>query len=152
MANKPERINMVCQQSSQLNYLTKRVQQLDKLNLVIQETLPEQFSGHCQLANIVDDRIIILTDNAAFASLIRFQAPTLCKTVSAFLPNSVTKLEVKVRPYSTLSSSSHTTTMTLSNFAANALQQTANIIEDGTLKSALEKLAKRSENLASKTN
>jgi hypothetical protein len=145
MANKPERINAVCEQNSQLNHLTQRVQQLNQLNLVLQQTLPIQFSSHCHLANVSAEHIIIHTDNASYASLLRFQAPAICKTLSEYLPQAVNKLEVKVRPNSPILSSSTTnTSLTLPARAAESLQQTADSIENGALKTALEKLAQRS--------
>jgi hypothetical protein len=147
MVKKLERINAVCEQNSQLNKLTQRVQQLNKLNLVLQQALPIQFSSHCHLANVSAEHIIIHTDNASYASLLRFQAPALCKTLSEHLPQAVTKLEVKVRPISPLLSPSNSTELSLPAQAAESLQQTADSIENGALKTALEKLAKRSQNL-----
>lgn len=144
MANKPERINAVCEQSSQLNQLTRRAQQLNQLNIIMQQALPIQFASHCHLANVTAEHIIIHTDNASFASLLRFQAPVLCKTLSEHLPQAINKLEVKVRPYPPYLSSAITTPLTLPAHAAKSLQQTADTIENGALKTSLEKLAQRS--------
>jgi len=144
MANKLKHINAVCEQNSQLNHLTQRVQRLNQLNIVMQQVLPIQFSSHCHLANVTADHIIIHTDNASYASLLRFQAPVLCKTLSEHLPQPVSKLEVKVRPNITPLSIESNTTINLPIKAAESLQQTADSIEAGSLKTALEKLAQRS--------
>ena len=147
MANKLEHINAVCDQNSQLNQLTQRAQRLNQLNIVMQQVLPIQFSSHCHLANVTADHIIIHTDNASYASLLRFQAPVLCKTLSEYLPQPVNKLEVKVRPNIVPLSTASNTTITLPIKAAESLQQTADSLEAGALKTALEKLAQRSKNL-----
>lgn len=143
MTKKLERITAVCEHNSQLNQLTQRVKQLNHLNIIMQQALPVQFASHCHLANITAEHIIIHTDNASYASLLRFQAPVLCKTLSEHLPSAVNKLEVKVRPHiSPLATTTHTTNE-LPEKAAQSIQQTADLIEDGTLKTALEKLAQR---------
>ncbi|OUR64083.1 hypothetical protein A9Q79_08420 [Methylophaga sp. 42_25_T18] len=147
MANKLEPINAVCEQNSQLNQLTQRVQRLNQLNIVMQQALPIQFSSHCHLANVTADHIIIHTDNASYASLLRFQAPVLCKTLSEHLPQPVNKLEVKVRSNIAPLSTTSNTTITLPVKAAESLQQTADSLEAGALKTALEKLAQRSNKL-----
>ena len=98
MSNKPERISTICRQHDKLKQFSDRVHQLNQLNLILQNALPLQFANHCQLANVSNDTIIIHTDNAAYASLLRFQAPVLCKTLSSHLNQPVLKLEVKVRP------------------------------------------------------
>lgn len=146
MANKLERINTVCKQNSQLAQLTQRVQRLNELNIIMQQTLPIQFAGHCHLANVTAEHIVIHTDNASLASLLRFQAPVLCKTLSEHLPQAISKLDVKVRPSSTFLSSTPSSDITLPAQAAESLLQAADSIENGALKTALEKLAQRSKN------
>lgn len=143
MTNKPESIETVCSQNTQLKSLIQRARQLNQLNIILQQALPVQFVNHCHLANISDKSIIVHTDNANFASLIRFQAASLCKALSEYLPHPVSKLEVKVKP-TFLPLSPHTSAnINLSAGAANALKYTAQTIEEGALKTAMEKLAKR---------
>ncbi|THK43436.1 DUF721 domain-containing protein [Methylophaga sp. SB9B] len=60
--------------------------------------LPSQFSGHCQLANLNDNKIIIHTESAAIASLLRFHSATICKTLSNQLAVNIDRVEVKVKP------------------------------------------------------
>lgn len=145
MATKPKHITTICEQNSQLTFFAQRVQQLNQLNIVLQQALPIQFAGHCHLANVDAEHITIHTDNASLASLLRFQAAVLCKTLSEHLPQSINKLEVKVRPNVSPLTTTTSTTMTLPASAAESIQQTADSIENGTLKTALEKLAQRSK-------
>jgi len=143
MTNKPQRISAVCTQNSRLNKLTQRAQKLNQLNYILQQVMPPQFSAHCHLANIHDQTLVVHTDNANYASLLRFQAKTLCQSLSKHLPQPVTKLEVKVKPPQPLRQTQNETTISLPDEAADALKQTAESIEDGPLKLALERLAKR---------
>ncbi|RKZ95447.1 MAG: hypothetical protein DRQ40_03615 [Gammaproteobacteria bacterium] len=143
MTRQPERIDSVCQQNSSLYKLSQRARFLAELNHILQQTLPTQFSAHCRLANIKDETLIIHTDNASYASLIRFQAPVLCKTLSTELNITIRNLEVKVRPFYIPLQNSHKNTLSLPRTAAETIQHTAQSIEDGPLKTALEKLAKR---------
>ncbi|WP_438970171.1 DUF721 domain-containing protein [Methylophaga sp.] len=143
MSNKPEHVGGIYKQDSRMKWLATRAQQLNKLNIVLQNTLPLQFSSHCQLANVTADTVIIHTDKASYASLLRFQAPLVCKTLSAHLPEPVSKLEVKVRPLQTLSEPTTHASIHVSTKTAALLNSTAEEIEDGPLKTALKKLASR---------
>lgn len=143
MSKKPERLGQVCKKSSHFKWLAARTQQLDKLNIILQKSLPLQFINHCRLANISADKVIIHTDKAAYASMLRFQAPQICQALSAHLPEPVNKLDVKVRPLSTVNRPPSANTLQVSTKTAALLESTAAEIEDGPLKAALNKLAKR---------
>ena len=146
MFNKPERINHIYKKNSHMSRLKAHAQQLNKLNLILQQSLPLQFINHCTLANISAGKVVILTDKASYASLLRFQAPKICKALSAHLSEPVSQLEVKVRPQQALKESSAQHTAPLSTKTAALLESTAAAIEDGPLKTALNKLAKRQSN------
>jgi hypothetical protein len=143
MSNKPEKVSLVCKQNSQLYKITQRAQKLNHLNYIIQQVMPIQFAAHCLLANINNDTIIIHTDNASYASLLRFQANTLCKTVSEHTSQNLTKLDVKVKPSFQAIQPNNPSPFSLSSNAAVCLNQTADNIDDGPLKVALQKLAQR---------
>ena len=143
MTKQPERVSSVCHHNSMLNKLSQHTRLLDKFNYILQQTLPAQFSAHCHLANINGSTVIIHTDNAPFASLIRFQSPALCKTLSTEFARTITHIEVKVRPTYTPVQDSRSTSISLPESAVSAIQQTAQAIDDGPLKTALEKLAQR---------
>jgi len=143
MRQQPKHINSICQSHSALSKITQRTQLLDRLNHVFQQSLPAQFSAHCKLANINGKTLIIHTDNASYSSLIRFQAPVLCRTLSRELDLDLNAIEVKVRPHYTPFEAPISNPISLPKSAAAALQQTADDMDDGPLKVALEKLAKR---------
>ncbi len=145
MTNKPEKVSLVYKQNSQLNKIAQRAQKLNHLNYILQQVMPPQFSAHCLLANINNETIIIHTDNASYASLLRFQASTLCKAVSEHTPQKVTKLDVKVKPsfQAIQPLQASLISISLPSNAADSLSQTADSLDDGPLKISLQKLAKR---------
>lgn len=143
MTNKPEKVSLVCKQNSQLNNIAQRAQKLNHLNFILQQVMPPQFSAHCQLANINNQTIIIHTDNASYASLLRFQATTLCKVISEHTSQNVTKLEVKVKPSFQAIQPNNANPISLPTNAATSLSQTADSLDDGPLKTSLQKLAQR---------
>jgi hypothetical protein len=143
MSKKPERVGQVYKENSHFKWLTARAQQLNKLNIILQKSLPLQFVNHCQLANIKADRAVIHTDNASYASLLRFQSAQICQALSAHLPEPLTRLEVKVRPLAEIHRTPSSTNVHVSTKTAALLNSTAAGIEDGPLKTALRKLAER---------
>lgn len=143
MKNRLNHIKNVYQQNDMLKRLSQHTQLLAQLNHVLQQSLPPQYSAHCRLANIKDDTLIIHTDNASLASMVRFQAPILCKTLSDQLGQSFRKIVVKVKPHHIPLNNPNTNTLSMPENAAKTIQQTAQDIEEGPLKTALEKLAKR---------
>jgi len=143
MSNKPLHFATVCQTNQQLQEMAKRAQKLTQLNSILQEILPSQFAGHCQLANMKDNKIIIHTESAAIASLLRFHSATICKTFSSQLNVRIERVEARVKPnhHSQPPARSNMTDMSDSNAAL--IDQTAAGLDDGQLKTALHKLAKR---------
>mgnify|MGYP003113448738 FL=1 len=143
MSNKPLHFSTVCQANQQLQQISKRAQKLTQLNSILQEILPSQFAGHCQLANMKDNKIIIHTENAAIASLFRFHSATICKTFSSELSTQIERVEVKVKPQHPTEKSAKSNMIDMSNNNAALIAQTAAGLDDGQLKTALHKLAKR---------
>ena len=143
MPNKPEQVSLICKQNSQLLKITQRAQKLNRLNFILQQVMPPQFSAHCTLANINNQTMIIHTDNATYASLLRFQAATLCNAITEHTSQNITKLEVRVKSSLQEIQPSNPDRFSLPSNAADALSQTAESLKDSPLKTALLKLAKR---------
>jgi len=143
MAKKPRSITAICESHNQLNYLTERSQKLIQLNSVLQKVLPKQLYGRCRLANITKNSLVIQTDTAQYASLLRFDAPRICKAMNEHLAHQVTRLSVKVNANIRFRAAAPKVERKLSSSAAQSLQQVADDIEDGPLKSALSRLAQR---------
>lgn len=143
MSRKPQRLGDICARDSHMKWLTTRARQLDRLDHLLQACLPSPFSGRCRLANVIGQVVVIHTTDAACASLLRFQATTVCSTLSAHLPEPVTRLEVKVRPPGYSQPASLDKASPPSAQSAALINQVADSLEDGPLKSALDRLARR---------
>jgi|SRR5690554_939710 len=144
MSNKPLHFASVCQASQQLQQISKHAKKLIQLNTILQEILPSPFTGRCQLANIKNNKVIIHTENAAIASLLRFHSATIIKTFSSQLTTLIDRMEVKVKPDYRHQRPAKTNTMDMSDNNAALIVQTAAGLDDGQLKTALHKLARRS--------
>ncbi|MGY8866265.1 MAG: DUF721 domain-containing protein [Methylophagaceae bacterium] len=143
MPREPKAINNIFKSNTALSKIAKQAQLLNRLNHTFQQSLPAQFSAHCKLANIKGDTLVIHTDNASYSSLLRFQSPLLCKILSRELETDIKILEVKVRPHFVSFKDQPSNPISLSESAATSLRQTADNMDEGPLKIALEKLAAR---------
>ena len=143
MPREPEAINNIFKNNTALSKITKQAQLLNRLNHAFQQSLPAQFSAHCKLANIKGKKLVIHTDNASYSSLLRFQSPLLCKTLSRELGIDIKTLEVKVRPQFVSFEEQPSNPISMPESAATSLQQIAQNMDEGALKLALEKLATR---------
>ena len=143
MRREPKPITSIVKNHSALSKINQRTQLLERLNHAFQQSLPAQFSAHCKLANINGKTLVVHTDNASYSSLLRFQAPALCRTLSQELALDINMLEVKVRPRFVHFENQPVDPRSLPQSAATALQQTAEGMDDGPLKAALKRLATR---------
>lgn len=62
---------------SALQRIYVKVQQLKQVNEVFVSCLEPRFRKHCVVANIYTDRLVILVENAAIATQLRFSSPDL---------------------------------------------------------------------------
>lgn len=145
MSDKPRAFARLCQQHPHLLQLHSRAQKLTQLDILLQAILPSNFAGRCRLVNREGSEATIIAENAAIASLLRFQTRKICQQLSNQLDEPVSKITVKVRPDYQLQPArarlQHT--LSLSDDNARLIKQTAEGISDLQLKAALSRLAKR---------
>ncbi len=145
MSDKPRAFARLCQQHPHLLQLHSRAQKLTQLDILLQAILPSNFAGRCRLVNREGSEATIIAENAAIASLLRFQTRKICQQLSNQLVEPVSKITVKVRPNYQLQPArarlQHT--LSLSDDNARLIKQTAEGISDLQLKAALSRLAKR---------
>ncbi|MCX4190329.1 DciA family protein [Methylophaga sp. OBS3] len=146
MSDKPRAFAKLCQQHPRLLQLNSRAQKLTQLDSLLQAILPSNFAGRCRLVNRDGDEATIIAENAAIASLLRFQSRKICQQLSTQLTEPVKKVNVKVRPEHQLQPArprlKHQ--LALSQDSAQIIEQTAEGISDLNLRAALQRLAKRS--------
>ncbi len=142
---KPHPITDVLHQNKSLHNLSLHSQRLNQINLALQQALPADFISRCHLANMRDNTLILHTDSASVANLLRFQSDTLCQQISAQCDVTISQLHIKVRPAHTQSATQLPIRQAnlLSADNATLIAATAETTSDPTLKNALAKLAKR---------
>lgn len=64
-------------EQSALQRIFAKVQQLNQLNEVMSHCLDPKLRLHCVVANVYADKLIVLCENAAFATQFRFSIPEL---------------------------------------------------------------------------
>lgn len=62
---------------SALQRIFAKVQQLRQLNDILTQCLDPKLRNHCLVANVYADKLIVLAENAAFATQFRFYIPEL---------------------------------------------------------------------------
>lgn len=71
-------ITHVLQQDSYgLGAIFAKLAQLKELNKILSEHLDSKLVNHCQVVNLVDNQLIVITHNAIWATQFRFQIPQL---------------------------------------------------------------------------
>lgn len=62
---------------SALQRIFAKVQQLKQLNEILIQCLDPKLKNHCMVANVYTDKLVVLAENAAFATQFRFYIPEL---------------------------------------------------------------------------
>ncbi|MDT8311460.1 MAG: DciA family protein [Methylophaga sp.] len=145
MSEKPRAFARLCQQHPHLLQLHSRAQKLTQLDSLLQAILPDNFVGRCRLVNRDGNQATIIAENAAIASMLRFQTRKICQQLSTQLAEPILEITVKVRPDYRLQPARTRlkNNLALSNDNAQLIEQTAEGISDLRLKAALHRLAKR---------
>ncbi len=140
-----QRIARITSENTLLHQLTVRSQQLQALNQRLAEILPPEMCAHCYLANINHQTVVIHTDNASYATRLRFQANTIFQALTGHVPHIISKLDVRVRP--TLNSPiARRESLSMSRHSAQMIQATAQTLDNTALQRSLYKLARRAIN------
>ena len=134
----------ILKRNPRLISLSKRAERLNTLNHTLQKMLPLSLSSYCHLANYSSNKLIVYTANANFASLLRFQASTICHQLSLSSGMNFTRLSVKVSVPPITKTIKPTRRATLPSHAAKFITHIATHMDNNvTLSDALLRLAKR---------
>ncbi|QBQ53411.1 DUF721 domain-containing protein [Nitrosococcus wardiae] len=127
-----------------LQRLLARAKALQQLTVEVRQCLPKALSPHCLVANIRDHRLIIHTDTAARANLLRYYTPSIIKHLQQHQElRNLRKVTVKVRPPHLLTTSSQAQRPVLSPANGALLRNIASGMKDPHLKSAFLRLSRR---------
>jgi hypothetical protein len=129
-----------------LQFILQKSRQLLALNDSVKVYLEPNIQGYCQVANLVDNHLIMIAANGSIATQIRFTVPDL---LSKFKHNPLLKniksIHCKVQPSLNQSyrppKPAQQTVPLLSKESAAIIQEIAQEIKDERLKKSLLKLA-----------
>jgi hypothetical protein len=68
---------IMSQEHTSLQFILNKVNMLKELNAVLQQVLEPNLARQCQIANINNDTLVIVSKNAAIATTLRFKVPDL---------------------------------------------------------------------------
>jgi hypothetical protein len=129
-----------------LRTLFSKIKLITDLNAQLLPLLPDTLRDYCQVANLIQNRLILLTANASIATQIRLQSPDiLTQFKQSPLLKHIQSIHCKVRPTSTHTSPPrYQTTPTvkpLSQETATIVSDIAKSLKDQKLREILEKIA-----------
>lgn len=132
------------------NVLRSMVQQAQffaHLEKIVHAQLPDAAVAHCRLANYNEGRLVLVIDNAMWATRLRYQQNQLLERLAQHAEfTGLQRIQLKVRPGDAFNSQQgeKSSELTLSGEAGDALLECAAGIRDPRLRAALERLASRS--------
>ncbi|HHC73065.1 MAG TPA: DUF721 domain-containing protein [Thiotrichales bacterium] len=117
---------------------------LERLSQRLEPLLPPTLQGHCRVANLRDETLVLAVDSPAWASRVRFLAPALVEELSRREGLRLSRCRILVMP-------PHVPRRThparpLSARSRQTLAATAETLPPGPLRQALQRLAGRRRN------
>ncbi|MDE2069981.1 MAG: DUF721 domain-containing protein [Gammaproteobacteria bacterium] len=142
MQPKSQSLKALLSGNAELRQLTATARELQQLHATVCRLLPESLRGHCLGVEQQADTLIIYMDNAANATLIRYQQRQLLSQL-ANLRRSCKHLKVRILPPAVPPPAPKRVSRTLPDPVRAMLQSTATGLEDGPLSRSLRNLARR---------
>ncbi|MDE1984414.1 MAG: DUF721 domain-containing protein [Gammaproteobacteria bacterium] len=127
--------------NAELRQLTASARHIQQLHAAVCRQLPASLSSHCVAAEQQADTLVIYMDNAANATLLRYQQQQLVAQLASLLPT-CKHVQLRVLPQSVPAPQPQPATRTLSGAVRAMLENTAAALEDGALRRSLQNLAR----------
>lgn len=95
----PQKVSNLLAKST-LRQLIEKAEWMIKLQQIFAEVLDQpELARHCSIMNINDKTLVIMVDQAAWATRLRYQQEHILRALQFRLPNlDLKSLQVKVRP------------------------------------------------------
>src|SRR3990167_5790523 len=131
-----------------LQGIIKKLQQLQKADAWLKIHLDKALASRCRVANLRDNCLVLITENASISTQILLQMPELIVLCQKNLDlQHIKTIQCKIRiPSPTAHHTQNTKPlreMTLSSAAAKCITETAKSILDPKLRSIMEKIAQQ---------
>ncbi|OUD12031.1 DUF721 domain-containing protein [Thioflexithrix psekupsensis] len=140
-------VNELLTRTTSLHTLIQRGQALQQLDQRLKVHLPETLRAHCCVANVTGECLILLTDSAVWATQLRYWHDTLLNHTRQITGQTITRLDIRVRPSQFQHNPAHPTDPSsmpqraLSAETSVLLRSVADSMADTSLRSALHRLA-----------
>lgn len=72
---------------------------LQKIQAVVDSTLPENAIGSVRVADCSDGRLLLIVDNGGWATRLRYQQASITRALAQRLRLGIDRVEVRVRPW-----------------------------------------------------
>ena len=140
-----EPVGRLCGAAPGLERLIQRARYLESVDKALQQLLGSSLAGHCRVANINHDTLVLQTTSAAWGTRLRYLAPTLLQQLSRQLGwDRVKHAKVQVRPEAFPEREQPVRRRAqLSRESAALLRDVAENTGDPALKAALLRLSRR---------
>ncbi len=119
---------------------------LESVDQALQRLLGPSLAGHCRVANIARETLVLQTASATWGSRLRYLAPSILQQLSKQLGwNQVRHTKVQVRPEAFPNREQPARRAHLSRKSADLLREVAESTEDPELRDAFLRLSQRGE-------
>lgn len=122
--------------------LIKRVTFLQEIYTALAPTLPESSAGHVGIADYHDGELLIIVDNGAWATRLRYQQEQMRRMLAQKMRLDLDRIEIRVRPAVNYTQPAPQIKRELSATARRQLGETARYIDDANLAAALTRLSR----------
>ena len=112
-----------------------------RLQRQLQAVLPQDLTGHLRVAQLDAQALCLVTENAAWATQLRYRRTILLRGAEAMLGQRPRQLRIRIEP--AISARPPQPPAQLSRAAAESLRQSAECMDQGPLREALLRLASR---------
>ena len=137
-------VGLICDDSPALEQLVRRARYLESVDDALQQLLGPSLAGHCRVANVTRDSLVLQTASAAWGSRLRYLAPGLLQQLSKQLGwRQIKHAKVQVRPEAFPDQEKPARRAHLSRESATLLREVAENTEDPALRAALLRLSQR---------
>lgn len=141
---------------SELKSILSNLKKTATLNQKLSLYLDATTMKYCQVANLIDDRLVIVTANSAIATQIRFQTTDLLRQFKQdpYLQK-IKTIHCKVSPGQTITRQTNYPTKRVQLASPKTIQailDIANSIEDPKLRAAMKKVANSMDKLLTSRN
>lgn len=123
--------------------IRQKAQELKQISSALKAALPLDCHSHIEVANILPDQLVILTDAAAWQTRLRMYSQAMLISLSENTRYKPARITIKLIQPQRIVAEPRKHKPTLSAQSASVIEQTANAIADPELKQALHRLSQK---------